>query len=388
MPNHLLSATKIHDGYRFLPAGSALEVAPDGSIAAIYNYTPEGAAHFEGVLCPGFVNAHCHLELSHMRNVIPRGTGLIPFLQSVVRQRTGFMDEQKEAARHEAYQELLQQGIVAVGDIANTTDTLDLRMMGKMHMHTFVECIGFTDSGASARLIAAAETKAVFEAQSSDGDVQLRQSLAPHAPYSVSPALLRLISEAEADALVSIHNQEGFAEDEYYRHKTGDVRNLLEGFAIDDRFFEATGKSSLQSYLPLLGEGHPLILVHNTCSSAEDVAFAQHREIKPFWCLCPNANLYIEDRLPDVDMIAAHTDRVCIGTDSLASNSRLSILAELQVLREAFPGIGWERLLHWATSGGARALMMGDLVGSFAVGMKPGVLHIPSLEGSAVNRLI
>jgi cytosine/adenosine deaminase-related metal-dependent hydrolase len=279
----------------------------------------------------------------------------------------------------------LQNGVVAIGDIANTTDTLDLRALGQMHVHTFVESIGFTDSGAAARLLYSEEIRAAFSAQNVDS-VVLRQSIVPHAPYSVSPALFKLINEVEADSLISIHNQEGKAEDEYYRSKTGDVRNLLDGFGIDDSFFEATGKSSLQSYLPLLDERHPLLMVHNTCTTAEDIAIAGRRVKQPFWCLCPNANLYIEGRLPDVTMIAKHTDNICIGTDSLASNTQLSIMGELQVLNEAFPELGWERLLRWATSGGAKALQMDDIVGSFTEGTKPGVLQL-SLESGNVSRI-
>lgn len=385
MPNRLFTADLIHDGHQFLSGGSALEVAPDGSIIAVHTGTKEGAEHFEGVLCPGFVNAHCHLELSHMRDVIPKGTGLIPFLQAVVRQRTGFMDEQKKVARHEAYNELWKNGVVAIGDIANSTDTLDLRVPGHMHMHTFVESIGFTDSGAGARLLYAEEIRASFAAQASDG-VILRQSIVPHAPYSVSSALFRLINDVEQDSLISVHNQEGEAEDEYYRSKTGAVRNLLDGFGIDDRFFEATGKSSLQSYLPLLDESHPLLLVHNTCSTAEDIMFAMQRVKQPFWCLCSNANLYIEGRLPDVVMMARLTDNICIGTDSLASNGALSIMAELRVLNEAFPQLGWESLLRWATSGGAKALQMDDVTGSFREGTMPGVLQL-SIENGTVARI-
>jgi cytosine/adenosine deaminase-related metal-dependent hydrolase len=386
MPSRFLTAPRIHDGHRFLPQGSALEADFDGRIIALHSSAPGDAKYFEGILCPGFVNAHVHLELSHMRGLIPRGTGLIPFLQAVVRQRAGFSDEQKLAARHAAYQEMLRNGVVAVGDIANTIDTLDLRSIGRLHMHTFVECIGFSDTGAEERLQHAAQILAAFASQTS-GEVLLRQSIVPHAPYSVSPALLRLISAAEAGSLLSIHNQESEAENEYYRSKTGPVRSLLEGFGIDDAFFQPCGTSSLHGYLPLLDESHPLLLVHNTCSTAVDLAFAQQRSAACFWCLCPNANLYIEGRLPDVSMIAGHTDDICIGTDSLASNAVLSILAELKVLDKAFPELGWERLLRWATSGGARALAMDEIVGSFSVGMKPGVLHL-SEDGSAETRII
>ncbi len=386
MAHRFLTAAHIHDGRNFLPAGSSLEVAADGRIISIHATAPENAEYFDGVLCPGFVNAHCHLELSHMQGIIPQGTGLIPFLQSVTRRRAGFTDEQKKAARHEAYAALVKTGVVALGDVANTTDTLDLRALGQLHTHTFVEAIGFTESGAAARLQQAQETVSAFGAQES-GDVVLRQSIVPHAPYSVSPGLFRLIQAVEPGSLISIHNQESEAEDEYYRNKTGAVRDLLEGFGINDDFFQASGKSSLATYLPLLADNHQLLLVHNTCTNNADLLFAQQGDSPPFWCFCPSANLYIEGRLADVPMIAASTDNICIGTDSLASNKQLSILAELQVLHKAF-ALQWETLLRWGTSGGAAALNLENVVGRFGEGMKPGVLHLPSLGDDIVTRVI
>ena len=388
MPSQFFSATRIHDGHHFLPAGSVLEAAADGTIIAVHEAPFAGeAAYFDGILCPGFINVHCHLELSHMRGIIPEGTGLIPFLQAVTRERAGFTDEQKKAARHQAYADLLRNGVVAIGDIANTTDTLDLRALGGLHVHTFVETIGFTESAAGARLAYAAEVKAAFDAQVSAA-VQLRQSIVPHAPYSVSPALFRLIDAVSPDSLISIHNQEAGAEDEYYRNKTGAVRELLAGFGIDDAFFVPSGKSSLQTYLPFLGERHPLILVHNTQTGKADIEFAQSRARQPFWCLCPRANLYIGRRLPDLELITAATDKICIGTDSLSSNSLLSPFAELQILKEYFPVLEWETLLRWATGNSAAALQMDGIAGTFTTGLKPGIVHISSLDGAGVVRRI
>lgn len=376
--SRFITADRIHDGRRFLPQGSVLELAADRSIVAIHEEDYRDIAeHFRGVLCPGFVNAHCHLELSHMLGVIPQGTGLIPFLQAVTRQRAGFSDEQKAAARLEAFRQMGDKGVVAIGDIANTTDTQDLRSSGSIRIHTFVECIGFTEIGAAARLANSAELLDNFRSANVAG---MAESIAPHAPYSVSAGLFRLISGQEPGSIISIHNQECRAEAEYYQSKTGAVRDLLEGFGIDDSFFVPSGKSSLQSYLPLISEDHPLILVHNTYSSKEDIQFAQRRPAAVYWCLCPGANLYIEGRLPDVIMLVATTANICIGTDSLASNSQLDIFAELQLLKAAFPMLSWEELLCWATANGAAALGMQHHVGSFRIGSSPGVVHISSLE--------
>lgn len=94
--NRFLTASRIHDGHWFLPEGSVLEVAEDGTVLSIHDKdSAHDAEYFDGILAPGFVNTHCHLELSHMHGIIPEGTGLIPFLQAVTRQRAGFTDKQK-----------------------------------------------------------------------------------------------------------------------------------------------------------------------------------------------------------------------------------------------------------------------------------------------------
>lgn len=385
--NRLFTADKIHDGNGWLPAGTAIEVTDNGTIVAVHEQATGSATHLEGILTPGFVNAHCHLELSHMKGVVPEKTGLIPFLKSIPTQRNNFTDEQKKAARHQAYEELVNNGVIAVGDIANSIDTLDIRELDQLHMHTFVECIGFTAQFAQARLDYSLEVLAAFITQKTRGR-ELRQSVIPHAPYSVSGALFRLLNEAIPGSLISIHNQESRAEDEYYRHKTGAVRELLAMLGIDDTFFEAPGKSSLQSYLPVFSPGHAMLLVHNTYTPEEDMLFAEGLFPMLSWCLCPNANLYIEDALPDINMLRKHTKNICIGTDSLASNHQLSVLAELTTLKKHFPELEWEELIRWGTQNGAKALQMDAVIGSFEPGKQPGLVQISDLESSPRSRRI
>jgi cytosine/adenosine deaminase-related metal-dependent hydrolase len=374
-----LTAEKIHDGHDWLPGGSVIELSDDGTIISVSTAPQPGAVFYEGILVPGFVNTHCHLELSHMKDVVPTHTGLIPFLQHVPLHRNDFTDEQKTIARHDAYTELLRNGIVAVGDIANTTDTMDVRALNKLHMHTFVESLGFNDANATRSFAYALQCLEAFAAQPSEGKV-LRQSIAAHAPYSVSPSLFRLINEQKAGVLSSIHNQESEEEDKYYKSKDGLVGDLLHSLGIDDSLFSPTGKSSLQSYLEWLQAKRPFIFVHNTYAKREDVRFAQSHFNEAYWCLCPNANLYIENKLPDIDMLMAEGAMLCIGTDSLASNRQLSVLSELCSIKTFYPNIDWSTLLKWGTFNGACALQMQGIIGSIAVGKMPGIVHITNLE--------
>jgi aminodeoxyfutalosine deaminase len=388
-----LTAKKIHNGLGWLPEGTIIETDAHGKIVALHDKTSEikDVAAYDGILCPGFVNAHCHLELSHMKGVIPEHIGLIPFLQNVTFHRNDFTEEQKVIARHNAYAELLSNGVVAVGDIANTTDTLDLRALDKLHIHSFIESIGFTNEFARQRFDFSLNTYNSFKEQPTRESL-LRQSIIPHAPYSVSSVLFQLINENDPQSLISIHNQESEAEDQYYRTKQGDVNTLLKGFNIDDNFFKPSGRSSLQTYTDHFSVSHPIIYVHNTFTAAADIDYAIANGRNTSWCLCPNANLYIENRLPDVPMFVEKGINICVGTDSLASNHSLSVLAELTTLHNHFPQLTWELLLRWGTANGAKALQMDNRVGIIAPDMCPGILHIAGLEeqpdSAVVTRII
>src|SRR5690606_18509146 len=135
---------------------------------------------------------------------------------------------------------------------------------------------------------------------------------------------------------------------------------------------------------------HPLLLIHNTFTKSEDVLWIKNRFPENYWCLCPNANLYIENKLPDITMLHNSGANICIGTDSLASNDRLCILSELKTIRKNFPEISWEVLLKWACIHGAKALKMEETIGSFCIGKKPGLLHIknPDSENPSIERLL
>src|SRR6218665_2024872 len=95
---------------------------------------------------------------------------------------------------------------------------------------------------------------------------------------------------------------------------------------MDIFFFKPSGKSSLQSYFRKLAKAKEVILVHNTFTKEEDVVFVKRETEGASWCVCINANQYIENAIPPVDMLRKNRAHIVIGTDSLASNHTLSIL--------------------------------------------------------------
>ncbi len=382
-----ITASRIHNGENWLPEGSAIEIAADGTIIAITDTTPANATVYNGIICPGFVNVHCHTELSHMKGVIPEHTGLVPFLQTVSLHRNEHTTEQKKEARFRALDELYRNGVVAVGDIANTADTLDIRAEDKLHFHTFVESLGFSDANAERSFGYASSVYEQFRAQEQK-EKRLSQSITPHAPYSVSKTLFGLIDAHAASGTIAIHNQECEAEGRFFMTKEGAIRDLLKGLGIDDTPFQPTGMSSIRSYLQWMTHNRRFVFVHNTYTPKEDIQHVQALVQEAYWCLCPNANLYIENRLPDIGMLMNESTNICIGTDSLASNHQLSVLAELQAIKTQYPTMDWGILLRWATYNGARALGLGDVTGILEAGKKPGIILITDIDASAkVERL-
>ena len=168
-------------------------------------------------------------------------------------------------------------------------------------------------------------------------------------------------------------------ENELFLSGNGNFLKLFNAILQDDSFFRASGKNSLQTYLPKLDQQEQLILVHNTVSTDEDIRLAHSLKKELYWCLCPNANRYIENKLPDIPMMMKNDCTMVLGTDSLASNHELSILAEIQTIQHYFPLIPLEEMLRWATSNGANALGMQHTLGSFEKGKKPGMVQVENV---------
>lgn len=371
------SADFIFDGFQFLPSGSILVVDDAGVVNDIVNFpNQQHVKHLDGLLMPGMINAHCHLELSHMKGVIDEKTGLVEFLLRINQQRSDQSEKAIHNAIREAEFEMLQNGIVAVGDISNTLLSLEQKQQGKLRYHTFVECVGLLNANAHQRFEAAGKIYNEF--------IQLHNaSLVLHAPYSVSEHLMKLIDQASVGKITTIHNQECDDENQLFRTGDGHFLKLFEAILQDTTFFKPSGKTSLQSYLPAFHHQNKLILVHNTVSTKEDIEFANSFRKDLYWCLCPNANLYIEQKLPDVLMMMEQNCQMVLGTDSLASNHSLSILDEILTLQHCIPSISLNEKLKWATSNGAKALGMHDL-GSFENGKKPGLIQIENVISSEI----
>ena len=123
-----------------------------------------------------------------------------------------------------------------------------------------------------------------------------------------------------------------------------------------------------------------LLLVHNTASEQQDIEFVENYFSQAYWCLCPNANLYIENQLPEINLFRSNACKITLGTDSLASNRQLSIFEEIKTIQKHFPEIPLTELIRWGTMNGAEFLGLDHKLGSFGKGKNPGVVLIENAD--------
>ncbi|MFN9115474.1 MAG: amidohydrolase family protein, partial [Bacteroidota bacterium] len=316
-------ATQLFDGYSFRDH-QVLITNLQGTIVDLVDESIAGddVEFHEGILMPGLINAHCHLELSHLKNIIPPHTGLIEFLCSVVTKR-GFPRETIDQAIRDAEAEMYANGIVAVGDIGNTADTATVKKESKIRWQNFVEVLSMTDAKAEQELLhyQSVSDQLINELRASS--LSHRTSLVPHAPYTISPKTFEQLNLLTEGQVISIHNQEHPAEDHLYQNGDGEYLKLFKVFGLDNSPFPVTGKSSIRSVLPYFNKGQQIFLVHNTYMPKEDIEwandYAEKNGIKLVYCLCPSANLYIENTLPDVERFQSLNCHLVLGTDSYSS---------------------------------------------------------------------
>ncbi len=368
----------------------------NGKILKIDNYEahdPASVQHHEGVIVPGFINTHCHLELSHMKGLVPTGSTLIPFITDVVTKRAA-STEKIQAAIEAAEKEMIDNGIVAVGDISNTTDTFAQKAKNNLSYYTFLEVFDFLqEDKALETMNKITEEVGKFLMPTTDN----RKSYVPHAPYSVSKSLFGLIEIANLfeeqkrgkvvhDKTISIHNQETQAEQDLFLNLTGAFYEFYARFGVSLEKFKPKKRTPIFYALQYMNQKKRTLFVHNTLTTQADIQAAHTWSKNVFWATCPNANLYIENRLPNYKFFIEENARMTIGTDSLTSNWQLSVLEEMKTIQRYQSYIDFDSLLKWATINGAQALGFDKELGSLEVGKTPG-LNLMDLKADKILRV-
>lgn len=339
------------------------------NISQLDNETPN-TIFYNGIIVPGLVNAHCHLELSHLRGRVTDAESLVDFVCRM--SRLGAMPYQESDAK-DADDMMFREGVVAVGDISNTANTANVKQNSKIHYTNFVELLGTTHQRCTADI---EQYNNVYQKFSECGLSDI--CAVAHAPYSVGPELFGVINDINKDKrrIISIHNQETQAENTLYINHSGEI---VERFPIDLSEIPVTGNTSLQSVGQYLNYEN-VLLVHNIYTSADDMDYAKRTFKNPFFVICPKSNLFLEHKIGDVPLMMKKGLTVCLGTDSLSSNDSLSMVEEMYALQNYYPEISLEDIIKFATINGAKALGMDIDLGTIEKGKRAGLVLIEGID--------
>ena len=360
-----------------------VEYDASGAVTRVGRCTDPAAepVFLEGALVPGFVNTHCHIELSYMRNLFRKGTGMAGFIDQINALRDTFPREKKVADIRHWMEVLWHRGVQAMVDISNCADSFVPKQASPMYTRTFLEVFGTEpeDSGAVMEGVRALQR----EAQASGLDA----APTPHACYTMSPCLLEAASlEGLRSGFLSYHSEESEEEEEMIRRGAGPLweNRRAAGMSVPP----VTGTSSLRYFLDRLAavrtfplEEH-VLLVHEVCMDQEGIDAVRAALRHPFIALCPQSNVFIHNTLPPVSLLRENGLKLTVGTDSLSSNEDLDMVRELYLLQETCPGAGMEELLTWACRNGAEFLKKESVFGTLEAGKRPGLVFIGGLDAA------
>lgn len=349
----------------------------------------ESMEFHNGVIVPGFVNAHCHLELSHLKGRLEQSTGIAGFV-SQIRDLRRDEDSIINRAIKQAIATLEKNGTVAIGDICNTLDTLDEKQKSNIYFHNFIEIFGLNSSTAHERINSSIALLDSFRFNRGS------KSLTPHSTYSISDNLWeRINAELTKNAsVISIHY--GESEQEYclLKDRTGLLADSFKSIGIPINLPDCSSPLEVvKRYIP---KSSKTLFIHNTFSGRDEIVQLINHFDDPYFILCPSSNLFIEGKLPDLPMLIDLNANIALGTDSFASSNTLSVFDQVMILLEKFPSLSFTKAIQWATLNGAKALNIDSMYGSFEQGKSPGLNLITDFDfnlmkptaKSRVHRLI
>lgn len=334
---------------------------------------------FDGAVIPGFVNSHCHVELSHLHKKFRKGTGMAGFIDQINELRDWAGTEVKTRLVSEWMDVMWKRGVSAMADISNDSSSFSVKRTSPMYTRTFLEVFGSEPEMCDGVMADVMALKA--EADS----IGIDAAPTPHSCYTMSPQLLSASAAAGLESgFLSYHSQESQEEEDLILYGSGAMYENRKRSGMSTP--PVLGKSSLHYFIERLKDAHPapykehILLVHNVCLSQDAVDAALEVMENPYWALCPLSNIFIHNALPPVELMRKNGLKITVGTDSLSSNDDYDMIAEVYCLQKNFPEVPLGEIFTWACTNGAEFLSRSDVLGRIAPGMRPGLVLVEGID--------
>lgn len=350
----------------------------DGTILNVGN-CHESEKVEAGAIVPGFVNAHCHVELSHLHGKFRKGTGMAGFIDQINELRDWAGRETKITLVQKWMDKMWEDGVSAMADISNDDSSFGVKSVHPMYTRTFLEVFGSEPEMCEDVMKGVTELDALAEETGIDA------APTPHSCYTMSPQLLTASAAAGlAKGFISYHSQESQEEEDLLRTGTGAMYENRKRSGMSTP--PVTGESSLKYFLDRLSHAHEapydehVLLVHNVCLAQDDIDAARKSFNNVYWAICPLSNIFIHNALPPVPLMRENGLKITVGTDSLSSNDDLDMVKEMYCIHKSFPEVPMNEILTWACANGAQFLKKDDVLGSLTPGKCPGIVMISDID--------
>ncbi len=355
----------------------------DGTILEIGKLEEEveSTEFYNGIICPGFVNSHCHIELSHLKGKFSQDSGMAGFMRQINQLRESVDESSRKKALEIEMDQMYDCGVSAIADISNCAESFLSKSISKIYTRTFVEVFGTEASDTSSIMQKAREIVKVAES------LKIEASVNPHSPYTMSADLLKeSCKDALEEGWLSFHSQESWEEEELFVSGTGPLADEYKRRGLSTP--SITGKSSIFHFLDVLKSlkvgsrkiSEQILLVHNTFSNEESIDQAISAIENLYWAICPMSNIFIHRALPPIDLLRRKGAKITLGTDSLSSNTILSIAEEIKTIHSYFPNVPLGEILEWSSLNGAKFLKKENELGSLEVGKRPGIVLVDNID--------
>ncbi len=325
--------------------------------------------YYDGVLIPGMVNAHCHLELSYLLGQVNEGKGLVEFIREIMAVRGNFTQQEQEDRAIAEDRKMWSEGVQGLCDISNGTASYEAKRTSNIEYYTYAEYFNMPSDSELEAYFARA-TQHVAPAK----ELGLSIAPTPHSTYMVGDKLFKKGADSER---LSIHFLETPSELEYFEKKGGMYDFVTEDGMTPDFLHYGSHVDRIIASLP---PSTPLLLVHNTMIKAEEIEKLTAYFTDVTFVLCPRSNYFIERSYPPAMEFQRLGVNVALGTDSLTSNHSLSMAREIEFLLNSNPELPLATALSWATAGGAKGLHAEGRIGSFEVGKCPGAVILSGIN--------
>jgi cytosine/adenosine deaminase-related metal-dependent hydrolase len=371
--------------------GGAVAVV-DGRIADVGRYDEVRARQRgevtdlgEVALLPGLINAHCHLDFTSLRGAIAPQPSFADWIRQINGLRRDLSDKDYLESIADGFAEARRWGTTTIANIESMPALLQEMAPPPLRTWWFAELLDVRPFPPVEEQVENA-LSIYREKKSWPGGF----GLSPHAPYTASSKLSRLAATAAAqnDMLLTMHLAESREEMEMFYAGEGPLFDLLQGLGLlmDDC---GTRKTPLAVILDRQTIDERWIVVHLNELKEED--FARLAGGPRFHIAhCPRSSRYFQHRPFALRRLRQAGFNICLGTDSLASNSSLNLFAEMQAVREAHPWLLPREILEMATANGARALHQEQTLGKLRAGAQADLIALPieSRRGDVFEKIV